>query len=79
MPLAMATRRTHPKPRCEDCYFRAHMLCALNLDEPCATYRPDAPDGLRPPRQMRFAFRQDTARAAWTFPTAQDQAAIHAG
>jgi len=78
----MAKRRSSaslPKPRCEDCYFRKNMLCALQLDEPCATYRPDSPDGLRPPRQLRFAFRQDRPRAAWAFPTAQDQAALHAG
>jgi hypothetical protein len=55
------------------------MLCALQLDEPCATYRPDSPDGLSPPRQLRFAFRQDRPRAAWAFPSAQDQAALHAG
>jgi hypothetical protein len=77
----MAKRRggsSLPKPRCEDCYFRKNMLCALQLDEPCATYRPDSPDGLRPPRQLRFAFRQDRPRAAWAFPSAQDQAALHA-
>jgi hypothetical protein len=77
----MAKRRSSsalPKPRCEDCYFRKNMLCALQLDEPCATYRPDSPDGLRPPRQLRFAFRQERPRAAWAFPSAQDQAALHA-
>jgi hypothetical protein len=78
---SMAKRRSGsslPKPRCEDCYFRKNMLCALQLEEPCATYRPDSPDGLRPPRQLRFAFRQDRPRAAWAFPSAQDQAALHA-
>lgn len=55
------------------------MLCALELDEPCATFRPDSPEGLRPPRQLRFAFRQERPRAPWAFPTAQDQAALHAG
>jgi hypothetical protein len=54
-------------------------LCALALDGPCATFRPDTPDGLRPPRQMRFVFRQERRRqAAWQFPTAQEQAALHA-
>ena len=34
------------------------------------------PQGLRPPQQMRFVFRQERRRqAAWQFPTAQDQAA----
>ena len=76
----MAKRRTTqtPKPRCEDCFFRCNMLCALQLDEPCATFRPNAPEGLRPPPQLRFAFRQERTRAPWAFPSAQDQAALHA-
>ncbi len=64
---------------CEDCYFRRNLLCALDLAEPCATYRPDGPDGLRPPRQMRFVFRQERrTQAAWAFPSAEEQAALHA-
>ena len=61
-----------PKPSCEDCYFRCNLLCALDLDEPCATFRPDQPEGLRPPRQLRFHFRQPSAArtAAWAFPSA---------
>ena len=47
------------KVSCEDCFFHKNLLCALNLDEPCATFRPDHPDGLRPPQQMRFVFRQE--------------------
>jgi hypothetical protein len=48
------------------------------VDEPCATFRPDHPDGLRPPRQLRFTFRQERrTQAAWAFPTAQEQAALH--
>jgi hypothetical protein len=75
----MAKRRTSaPKPRCEDCYFRNNLLCALDLDGPCPTFRPDCPEGLRPPNQLRFTFRQERTRAAWAFPTAQDQAALHA-
>jgi hypothetical protein len=67
------------KVSCEDCFFRRNLLCALDLDEPCATYRPDSPDGLRPPRQMRFVFRQERrTQAAWAFPTAEEQAALHA-
>jgi len=53
-------------------------LCALDLDEPCATFRPDHPDGLRPPSQLRFVFRQERRRqAAWAFPSAEEQAALH--
>ena len=67
------------KVSCEDCFFHRNTLCALSLDEPCATFRPDHPDGLRPPRQMRFVFRQERRRqAAWAFPTAEEQAALHA-
>jgi hypothetical protein len=66
------------KVSCEECFFHRNMLCALNLDEPCPTYRPDHPDGLRPPRQMRLVFRQERpAMAAWAFPSAAEQAALH--
>lgn len=27
------------------------MLCALELGEPCTTFRPDSPNGLTPPSQ----------------------------
>jgi hypothetical protein len=55
------------------------MLCALALEEPCPTFRPDHPEGLRPPQQLRFVFRQERRRqAAWAFPDAQEQAALHA-
>lgn len=64
---------------CEDCYFKCNLLCALQLSEPCATYRPDSPEGLRPPSQLRFVFRQERrTQAAWAFPSAQEQAALHA-
>jgi hypothetical protein len=66
------------KVTCEDCYFRRNLLCALRLDEPCSTFRPDHPDGLRPPQQMRFVFRQERrTQATWAFPTADEQAALH--
>jgi hypothetical protein len=66
------------KPSCEECYFRCNMLCALSEDQPCSTFRPDHPEGLRPPRQMRFHFRQQgRTTAAWAFPNAQEQAALH--
>ena len=68
-----------PKVSCEECFFGRNGLCALALDEPCPTFRPDHPDGLRPPSQLRFVFRQERRRqAAWAFPTAQEQAALHA-
>lgn len=67
------------KVSCEDCYFRRNLLCALDLSEPCATFRPDSPEGLRPPRQLRFTFRTERrTQAAWAFPTAEEQAAAHA-
>lgn len=67
------------KVSCEQCFFYCNTLCALSLPEPCPTFRPDHPEGLRPPRQMRFVFRQERRRqSAWAFPTAQEQAALHA-
>ncbi len=71
-------RAAAAKVSCEDCYFHRNMLCALNLEEPCTTYRPDHPDGLHPPRQLRFVFRQDRrSTATWAFPSAAEQAALH--
>lgn len=51
---------------CEDCYFKKNMLCALNLDAPCATYRP-ADRGLKPERQLSFVFRTERTHAAYAF------------
>jgi hypothetical protein len=77
-PRMSKARAKSKKPSCEECYFRCNMLCALALDEPCATFRPDHPEGLRPPRQLRFHFRQQgRTTAAWAFPNAQEQAALH--
>jgi hypothetical protein len=71
--------RSIAKVSCKECYFGCNLLCALALEEPCSTFRPNAPEGLRPPRQMHFVFRQERRRqAAWAFPTAQEQAALHA-
>jgi len=53
--------------RCEDCYFRQNMLCALNLDKPCTTFRP-AERGLEPERQLAFVFRAERTTAAYAFP-----------
>jgi len=75
----MANRRAAGKKvTCEQCYFRCNLLCALELDAPCSTFRPDSPEGLCPPSQLRFEFRQERrTRAVWTFPSAQEQAALH--
>ncbi len=73
----MAQRRsTERKVTCGECYFGRNLLCAISTSEPCPTFRPDRPEGLRPPRQLRFEFRQRT-QAAWAFPSAQQQAALH--
>jgi hypothetical protein len=56
--LAKISGRARAKaPRCEDCYFRKNLLCALELDSPCATFRPDRPEGLVPPRQPVLLMR----------------------
>jgi hypothetical protein len=75
----MAQRGRVRKVTCEECFFFQRGLCAVTDRQPCATFRPAGPDGLRPPRQLRFAFRQErSTRAAWAFPSAQEQAALHA-
>ena len=67
------------KVSCDNCFFGANMLCAVTESGPCATFRPNHPDGLRPPQQMRFVFRQERRlQVAWAFPTAQEQVALHA-
>jgi hypothetical protein len=72
---AVARKRAIKKVSCEDCFFRRNLLCALELDEACATFRPDSPEGLKPPEQLRFAFRQEQrGRVTWAFPSAQEQA-----
>jgi hypothetical protein len=76
----MAKGRTTKQATCEGCFFRNHGLCALSETKACSTWRPNDPEGLRPPTQMRFTFRQERrTRATWAFPTAQEQAALYAG
>ena len=71
------SRRALPKVSCDECYFRRNLLCALELAEPCATFRPHEAE-LKPPPQLRLVFRQERrARAAWSFPSAQEQAALY--
>lgn len=64
---------------CESCFFGANLLCAVAQRGPCATYRPNRPEGLRPPSQLQFVFRQQPRlHVAWAFPSAQEQVALHA-
>lgn len=71
-------KRAAKKVSCEECYFRRNLLCALELQEPCATFRPHEAQ-LKPPQQLQFVFRQERrGRVTWAFPTAQEQAALHA-
>ncbi len=65
--------------RCEDCFFGRSLLCAVSEAGACATFRPAHPEGLRPPRQLRFVFRQERRlQVAWKFPTPAEQVALHA-
>jgi hypothetical protein len=76
--MSKQTKRASRKLSCEECYFRRNLLCALEVSEPCTTFRP-AEAQLRPPQQLRLVFRQEPrSRAAWAFPSAQEQAALHA-
>jgi hypothetical protein len=76
----MATGRSgSAKARCADCFFHQKMLCAISDAGPCATFRPAHPEGLRPPSQLRFVFRQERRlQVAWAFPSANEQVALHA-
>jgi hypothetical protein len=75
----MATGRTAGKARCEDCFFHKNLLCAISETGPCPTFRPARPEGLRPPGQLRFVFRQERRlQVAWAFPSANEQVGLHA-
>jgi hypothetical protein len=78
--MAMANGRAPSlKASCESCYFKQNLLCAVSQAGPCATFRPARPEGLRPPRQLRFVFGQERRlRVAWAFPSANEQVALHA-
>jgi hypothetical protein len=52
-----AVPRKQKKPSCEDCYFHKNLLCALELGEPCGTFRPNRPEGLVPPKQPVLLMR----------------------
>ena len=63
---------------CEKCFFSENELCAVSGSGPCATFRPAGPDGLRPPSQLRFVFRQERRQqVAWAFPSANEQVSRH--
>lgn len=67
------------KVSCEGCFFHQNMLCAVTGGGPCATFRPNRPEGLRPPSQLRFSFRQERRmQVAWAFPSPSEQVALHA-
>jgi hypothetical protein len=64
---------------CEQCFFHENLLCAVSEAGPCATFRPAGPEGLRPPSQLRFVFRQERRQqVAWAFPSANEQVSLHA-
>jgi hypothetical protein len=65
-----AKPRTPRKPRCEDCFFHCNMLCALPEKKPCPTFRPAHPDGLKPPQQLSFVFRQERSTEPFLFQPA---------
>lgn len=51
-------RRRKNGRSCEDCFFHRNLLCALDLDAPCSTFRPDTERGLVPPRQPALLVRE---------------------
>ena len=65
-PIASAAATAKPrkararKPSCEGCYFGRRKLCALELGEPCSTFRPDSPEGLVPPTQPMLLVRSES-------------------
>ena len=57
-------RRCKNGHSCEDCFFHQKLLCALDLDEPCSTFRPYSTTGLVPPRQPSLLVREAAAPIA---------------
>jgi hypothetical protein len=71
-------RAAGSKVCCEKCFFHHNMLCAVSQAGQCATFRPNRPEGLRPPSQLRFTFRQERRmQVAWAFPSPAEQVALH--
>jgi hypothetical protein len=50
---------------CSDCYFRKCSLCALDLAEPCPTFRPVLKGTMIAPPQARLVEPTVTARTPW--------------
>jgi hypothetical protein len=51
---------------CNDCFFRKTSLCALDLSEPCPTFRPALKGRLVAPKQPRLVEPAPQYRpAAW--------------
>ena len=69
-PTLATPRRAARKPRCEDCFFHQNMLCALPEKKPCPTFRPAHPEGLKPPQQLSFVFRQERRTEPFFFQAA---------
>jgi hypothetical protein len=49
---------------CDDCFFRKSNLCALRLQEPCPTFRPDVRGEMVAPRQAQLIAHQRPRYAA---------------
>ncbi|MGI8844597.1 MAG: hypothetical protein ACR2HC_00195 [Thermoleophilaceae bacterium] len=64
------TKGSKKRVTCEQCFFHQNMLCALDLDEPCTTFRP-AERNLAPERQLSFTFRAERTRSAYAFKLPQ--------
>jgi hypothetical protein len=43
---------------CDDCYFRQASLCALQLAQPCPTFRPVIRGKMLAPKQAQLVPRQ---------------------
>ena len=53
---------------CDECFFRCRGLCALDLGEPCSTFRLDSPEGLVPPVQPSLLLREPPAAGGLAQP-----------
>jgi hypothetical protein len=68
-PMSKARHRKTKKARtCDECFFRCRGLCALDLGEPCSTFRPDTPEGLVPPVQPSLLLREPPAASGLAQP-----------
>jgi hypothetical protein len=66
MMAVMSSGQRRPRKKkvrtCDDCFFRCRGLCALDLREPCSTFRLNTPEGLVPPRQPALLLREPGAQ-----------------